>query len=70
MMNVNGAARWPDMFKYKSLMGEEHDMHYFQRSLTVLCNYLPWWESKLPLKHFAALVLDQMNASKTFPPSK
>jgi len=36
-------TNWYGMFRHKSICNEEHDMHDFRSTLTVLCNFLPLW---------------------------
>jgi len=36
-------TNWYGMVKHKSISNEEHDVHDFHSTLTVLCNFLPQW---------------------------
>jgi hypothetical protein len=57
-------TNWYGMVMHKSISNEEHDMHDFQSTLTVLCNFLPRWHlgTKFNILSF------QMRVKRMHPP--
>jgi len=53
----SNTGHWPPhqhrMVKQKSILAEEYDVHDFQSTRTVPCNYLPWWRLGMPLRILA-----------------
>jgi len=41
ILAIDSCTNWHTVVNYKSILAEEHDVHDFQNTLTVLCNFLP-----------------------------